>query len=50
MTFLMILGQFQVDFGNITAAGAVDRELLYIELGDLFPHNTNNSNNNEQQQ
>ena len=22
---------------NITAAGAVDRELLYIELGDLFP-------------
>ena len=22
---------------NIAAAGAVDRELLYIELGDLFP-------------
>ena len=23
---------------NITAARAVDRELIYIELGDLFPH------------
>ena len=46
---------------NITAAGAVDRELLYIELGDLFPPQhqqqqqqrtttTINNNTNNQQQ
>ena len=44
---------------NIAAAGAVDRELLYIELGDLFPPHQqqqqqqrttaiNNNNNNQQ--
>ena len=40
---------------NIAAAGAVDRELLHIELGDLFPPHqqqqttTINNNNNNQQ-
>ena len=40
---------------NITAAGAVDRELLYIELGDLSPLKattaaTATTENNKQQQ
>ena len=30
-------GIINININNITAAGAVDRELLYIELGDLFP-------------
>ena len=34
---LLIIIIILIIITNITAAGAVDRELLYIELGDLFP-------------
>ena len=35
---------------NITAAGVVDRELLYIELGDLFPPHQQQQQQQEQEE